>query len=209
MSSSHHVSTLSRSGPAVAVIGIHLLIAYVLSVSMGVFRVSEVPRAAEVTFIPDAQPQKPDPIEPIEPNFDVRLKPFDHPMPRLPDEPVAPIADVPMPSSPSAPIATEPTRAGAGPSLPVAQPLKVSRRVEPLYPPSARRAGEAGSVQLRILVDERGVPGEVQIAKSSGFARLDDAAVQAVRRWRFIAATNGNDTIAAWTQIAITFQLTQ
>ena len=42
----------------------------------------------------------------------------------------------------------------------------------------------------------------------SGFARLDDAAVQAVRKWRFVAATDGANPIMAWTQVAISFRLT-
>ncbi len=43
---------------------------------------------------------------------------------------------------------------------------------------------------------------------SSGFARLDQAAMEAVRKWRFVAATNGTNPISAWTQVAITFRLT-
>ena len=68
--------------------------------------------------------------------------------------------------------------------------------------------GEAGTVQVRVLVDERGRPKEVNVAKSSGFARLDEAAMEAVRRWRFVAATNDQGPVASWTQVAITFRLT-
>jgi hypothetical protein len=32
--------------------------------------------------------------------------------------------------------------------------------------------------------------------------------MDAVRKWRFVAATNGNNAITVWTQVAITFRLT-
>jgi len=199
---------LSRSGPAMVVIGIHLLIVYVLFVSMGVLPAPEVKHATDFVFIPDTQIQRPEPVKPIDPVIEPQSLPFDRPMPELPpDTLTAPVAETPMPESPTAPVASEPA-AGAGPSIPAPQQLKVSRRVEPMYPSSARRSGEAGSVQLRILVNERGVPGEIQVIKSSGYSRLDAAAIDAVRRWRFVAATNGSQAISAWTQLAITFRLT-
>jgi len=64
-------------------------------------------------------------------------------------------------------------------------------------------------VKLRILVDERGMPRDVQLAQGSGFARLDQAAMDAVRKWRFAAATNGSQAVTAWTNVAVTFRLTQ
>lgn len=199
---------LSRSGPAIVVIGIHLLIVYVLFVSMGVLPAPEVKRVSDFVFIPDTPIQRPEPVKPIDPMIESHPVPINQPMPQLPPETLtAPVAETPMPQSPTAPVANEPAT-GAGPSIPTPQRLKVSHRVEPTYPPSARRSGEAGSVQLRILVNERGVPGEIQIVKSSGYTRLDDAAIDAVRRWRFVAATNGNQAIPAWTQLAITFRLT-
>jgi protein TonB len=73
----------------------------------------------------------------------------------------------------------------------------------------SRRLGEEGTVRLKVLVDERGRPRDVQLAKGSGFARLDQAAMDAVRRWKFVAATDGAKPITAWTQVAVTFKLTQ
>jgi protein TonB len=63
-------------------------------------------------------------------------------------------------------------------------------------------------VRLKVLVDEKGRPRDVGVVTSSGFARLDQAAMEAVRKWRFVAATNGTSPISAWTQVAITFRLT-
>ena len=78
-----------------------------------------------------------------------------------------PATEVPPRTDPSTPAVIE------------AKSLSVTRRVEPVYPPASRRLDEHGAVRLRVLVDERGRPREVQIAKSSGFERLDQAAVTA------------------------------
>lgn len=199
-----NTSVLSRSGPAAAVIGVHVLIAYVLSVSMGVVDVPKFAAPIEAIFIPEDKPvvHKP-PIPIVKPEIANVVQPVTEPMPRIEfDEPVVPPADVPMQPSQNAIAATE-TAAGAP-----AQELKASKRVEPAYPPQSRRAGEEGSVRLRILVDERGMPRDVQVVKGSGFARLDQAAMEAARKWRFVAATNGSHAITAWTQVAITFRLT-
>jgi len=61
---------------------------------------------------------------------------------------------------------------------------------------------------FKVLVDEKGRAKEVQVAQSSGFPRLDEAAKQAVSRWKFVAATNGTSAIQAWTQVAVNFKLT-
>jgi periplasmic protein TonB len=85
--------------------------------------------------------------------------------------------------------------------------LAVTRRVDPVYPPASRRMDEHGTVRLRILIDERGRPREVLVAESSGHARLDEAAVNAVRRWQFSPATEQSRAIAAWTHVNVIFQL--
>ena len=64
---------------------------------------------------------------------------------------------------------------------------KGSRTSLPEYPPASRRAGEAGTVQLRCFVKEDGRCSEVSVVKSSGFDKLDEAAVkEAQRNWKFV-----------------------
>jgi periplasmic protein TonB len=199
-------SMLSRGGPAIAVIGIHVILIYAISASMGIVPIPSLIPPAQVTLIPEA-PEKPDPVPVVE----REIKPSTELTEQvIVDEPMAPQieADV-IPVAPSAdsiearPIVAQPTL-----SAPAAQPLQAKQRIEPTYPAGAIRAGEEGTVRLRVFVDERGRPGEVQVAQSSGFARLDAAALDAVRRWRFQAATEGGRAISVWTQVAITFKLT-
>jgi periplasmic protein TonB len=74
-----------------------------------------------------------------------------------------------------------------------AVPLRVGARLvayaPPPYPPSARDRGLEGAVRLDVDVDADGAVGEIRVTVSSGAASLDDAAVAAVRRWRFAPAT--------------------
>jgi protein TonB len=53
------------------------------------------------------------------------------------------------------------------------------------YPFASRRAREQGQVRVRVLVDPQGRPQQLELLRSSGFARLDEAALAAVRATRF------------------------
>jgi protein TonB len=55
----------------------------------------------------------------------------------------------------------------------------------PEYPRLSRRAGEEGSVFVRLELDAQGHVLTVVVLESSGFARLDEAAVEALKKWRF------------------------
>ena len=77
----------------------------------------------------------------------------------------------------------------------------------PIYPHASRRLGEQGKVLLRVFVSAAGLAEKVEVKFSSGFARLDQAAEDAVGRWRFVPARRGEQAVAAWVQVPITFQL--
>ena len=78
---------------------------------------------------------------------------------------------------------------------------------KPVYPHASRRLGEQGKVLLRVYVSAAGLAEKVEIKLSSSFARLDQAAEETVSRWRFVPAKRGEQAIAAWVQVPITFQL--
>ncbi|HRE17577.1 MAG TPA: energy transducer TonB, partial [Rhodocyclaceae bacterium] len=58
----------------------------------------------------------------------------------------------------------------------------------PPYPGMSRRLNETGRVLLRVKVSPEGLPTDIDIAQSSGYPRLDEAAREAVRGWKFIPA---------------------
>lgn len=78
---------------------------------------------------------------------------------------------------------------------------------KPAYPAFARRMGEVGKVLLRVSVTPQGLPDSVAIATSSGSPRLDDAALQTVKRWRFVPARQGETAVQSWVTVPITFNL--
>ena len=55
------------------------------------------------------------------------------------------------------------------------------RIAKPTYPESSKRRGETGTVTVRFIVGERGAVDDIALVKSSGFARLDEAAIDALR----------------------------
>lgn len=77
----------------------------------------------------------------------------------------------------------------------------------PAYPSAAAELGESGTTLLRVHVDRDGLPEDVHIAHSSGSIRLDRAALNAVKRWRFIPAKRGQETINGIVLVPIHFEL--
>lgn len=134
----------------------------------------------------------------------------------LPVQPPAPlIAPAPAPSSAPGLQAVAATTSPAV-KAPMPAPLQTTQPVyaadtldnpAPSYPAVARRNGEQGRVVLRVHVNEGGTTDEVQVRTSSGFMRLDDAARDTVRRWKFIPARHGTEPVAAWVLIPISFRL--
>ncbi|MES2163740.1 MAG: energy transducer TonB [Pseudomonadota bacterium] len=78
---------------------------------------------------------------------------------------------------------------------------------EPVYPLASRRQGEAGKVVLLVQVSPQGTVERLEVRQSCGFARLDQAALDAVRRWRFVPARLGEHAIAASVLVPLTFSL--
>ena len=78
---------------------------------------------------------------------------------------------------------------------------------QPHYPDSARRAGKEGRVLLRVLVDEEGRAKAVEVNTSSGHDMLDQAASEALKKWRFVPAHAAGKPIETWVKVPIEFQL--
>lgn len=78
---------------------------------------------------------------------------------------------------------------------------------KPHYPPFARRLGYEGRVVVRILVLPTGTVGTASIERSSGYAVLDEAALAAIKRWRFRPAQRAGQPVDATLNVPITFKL--
>jgi len=77
----------------------------------------------------------------------------------------------------------------------------------PAYPMLARRMGEQGKVLLKVLVSEDGKAATVQVDRSSGHSKLDEAAVEAVKKWSFVPAKRSNKPMSAYVLVPISFSL--
>jgi protein TonB len=76
----------------------------------------------------------------------------------------------------------------------------------PAYPALARKRGQAGTVILQVLVNEKGGVDDLEIENSSGFGLLDRAAVSAVRKWNFEPGRRGDARIPMWVRVPVTFK---
>ncbi len=110
------------------------------------------------------------------------------PPPQLTPTILAPIVPPapPAPLKPAGPVTL-------GGELSVACP----ERTPPRYPPHSRRMGEEGTVLLRVELDEQGKVCAARVSGSSGFARLDEAALEAVRTWRCTPAQRDGRPVRA------------
>ena len=136
----------------------------------------------------------------------------------LPDTPqlslsLPPAASVSVPATALAPAVT-PVMTSAIPAQAVAPTLTDAsfdaaylNNPAPAYPLLSRRNGEAGKVLLLVQVSKHGTAAQVEIKQSCGFARLDEAALEAVRKWRFVPARRGEEVIAASVVVPLTFRL--
>jgi protein TonB len=79
----------------------------------------------------------------------------------------------------------------------------------PAYPDTSRRLREQGRVVVRVLVSLAGEPAQVGIGQSSGFNRLDRAAMDAVQGWHFTLLPTEDDSaqVAQWFSVPINFAL--
>ncbi|MFH0934075.1 MAG: TonB family protein [Pseudomonadota bacterium] len=77
----------------------------------------------------------------------------------------------------------------------------------PVYSDASRMAREQGRTLLKVIVDVDGKPKSVEVSESSGYLRLDQAAIEAVRGWRFIPAKQAGKPIEDWTLVPLSFRL--
>jgi protein TonB len=194
-----------------------------------VHRPAAPPEAPVVALVMEAPPQgntvvpaivKPPPAAPM-----AAKAVISPPAPKpLPPPPVAKLAELPPPAPP-VPVAAAPVKPVLAPpalvqgsQLPGAKAgvttVTVTRPATPdagnqapAYSTLSRQLGEQGTVNLSVTVLADGSVGAVKVAKSSGYARLDDAARQALLAWRFQPAVKNGVPVESVFSYWVRFQL--
>lgn len=183
---------LARGSRMLLVAALHIAAIYAIATSLGVVRPPSIIQPLQATIIEATKSthvERPVLAKPQLQQLNVDVQ--DTPPPEV---------DVPVDTTVAPPDAT-PNDAISDANL------QVTRRVEPNYPPASRRAGEQGTAVFSVLVDPSGHPQEVKVQTSSGFPRLDQSGMEAIRRWMFNPAIRGSQKVAAWTSVRVKFQL--
>jgi len=151
--------------------------------------------------VPQPTPKRPPPVviaaapSPAPAPFVVPAPPPDIPPPPVPPPP-APVAAPQPPAPPPAPKI-----------IPASAVQYLGDPPMPEYPRLSIRAGETGRVMLRIYIDEAGLPRTVQVERSSGHPRLDEAGAAAMRKARFRPYTENGQAVAGWAFVPLDFAL--
>jgi periplasmic protein TonB len=197
-----------RAVPLAAVVAIHVVVVagLLLMPSVRERLIPSAPVFVEYREMARERPPEPRPL----------------PLPALHDPAPVSVPVPPIALAPEVAVAPPAERAPAisGPLFTPTAAIQVAEAVEPprydmsylknpapAYPSVSRRMKEQGRVILRVLVSAAGAPDNIEVRTSSGSERLDRAAIEAVRRWRFAPARRGAETVAAWALVPILFQL--
>ncbi len=184
------------------------------------YRLIPTPQQAMTLFVdfikPQPLPKKKEPTPPPPPPKKVKLvKPqpvASPPQPILVSNapvvfPMEPVAPPPPPEPVQEPVMEAPPPApeliAVAPELPA--PVVLSgdlavacpQRSPPEYPAMSRRLGEQGRVVLRVELDETGRVVAARVKETSGFRRLDDAGLVAVKTWHCNAPTRDGQAVKA------------
>jgi len=168
-------------------------------VTVSLLQSRPAPPAEVVTPAPEPPPPKP-----VRRPTPQKVQAPPEPQPVVPPQPAAA-------AQPAAPVAaTAEVAEVADEEMPLVEPsfqADYLRNPAPAYPRLSRRLGEEGEVSLRVLVDPHGKPRRVELNVSSGFERLDRAALDVVQRWSFVPARRGSRAVEAWVIVPIVFSL--
>lgn len=170
------------------------------------------PAAATPAAIPTPKPVEPKPEPKPTPKPEPKVAKA-KPQPKPKAKPVTAPQEKSMPAAaPSGAASLPAARPVASPTAePVYRPAQYQaaylHNPAPTYPPMSRRQQEEGTVMLKVRVSSEGKAKEVQVEQTSGFNRLDMAALRAVTDWQFVPARRGERAEEAWVRVPIHFQL--
>ncbi|MDB5971962.1 MAG: Gram-negative bacterial tonB protein [Hydrocarboniphaga sp.] len=188
-----------------AVVLFHMLLIYGLVNGLARKAIELLPPPIETKILDEVKTDEPPPPPPPPPKLDIPPPPF------------IPPPEINIAAAPRANTITTTTVAPPPAAAPAPRPSGVSKAPvvrakackEPDYPAVSERLGEAGTVTLQLLVGLDGKVTDSKIQASSGFERLDKAAVAGLSRCKFEPGTVDGVPTPAWAQIKYTFRTTR
>lgn len=189
------------------IVALHVLLVWALVSSLGTIIVDRLPPIIKAEIIEEiVDEEEPPPPPPT----------IETPPPYVPPPDI--VIDLPMDAPPATSALTTTSKPAPAAPPPVAKPAgvkkspeidpKFKRRFQPEYPPTSRRLGEEGSVVLQVQVGPDGKVLDGKVQTSSGFPRLDEAALKhALRAWRFTPGTEDGVPVTTWHSVKVTFKI--
>jgi periplasmic protein TonB len=160
--------------------------------------VPKPPEPVKQSVIKKVEPKLPPPPMPVA---------VADPTPAL-NAPTGVIAQQPPAPPIPAPVAVAPAPPAAPPKLELpSSDADYLQNPKPAYPPISRRLGEQGKVVVRVLIGLDGTAQQAEIRQSSGFDRLDTAALNTVQKWRYVPGKRAGVPEAMWFNVPINFVL--
>ena len=160
---------------------------------------------------PEPVPQPVVPRKPLAPPPAPKIAAAPDPAPApAPDAPTATPEPQPAPPPITAPVAAAPAPVAPAPPPKVELPSSSAdylQNPKPAYPPTSKRMGEQGKVIVRVLIGADGSAQDAQLKTSSGYERLDNAALETVRKWRYVPGKRGGVPETMWFDVPIHFVL--
>jgi protein TonB len=89
----------------------------------------------------------------------------------------------------------------------VDSPPQAIRKAPAVYPFSAKRQGLTGKVMIRCLVNVDGTASKHQIVESEPKGVFDEAALEALEKWRFKPGVLGGERVSTWVRVPFVFEL--
>lgn len=164
---------------------------------------AQKPVQAQRTPLPKDTPTPPDTdISPVVVDTPSNLAPVAE------AKPVAPSTNTAVVAAPSTPALAVTPAATPKIELPSSKADYLNNPKTP-YPTLSKRIGEQGLVVIRVLIETNGTASKADIRTSSGFDRLDSAALQAVLKWRYVPGKRNGEPQAMWFDVPVHFQLSQ
>jgi protein TonB len=192
----------ARVGAFIIVAGLHALVGLAFAAHKMMVEREDAP--ITVTLIEGAAREERPPQAPPVPQFERSILPAV----------VMPEVSIAKPASSTAitVVSEAPVKA---PMSPIAQETFTEARFDadyldnpqPAYPSISRRMREEGTVVLKVKVSVDGSPDVVLVQQASGSVRLDQAALAAVKLWKFVPAKRGDEAVESWVLVPIEFDL--